>query len=98
MEETQNHSHSRRPLFIAIGVVVAVIIVAVIVTLAVLGTAKKQPVVSNPSASPTPKVATKADVQKSLNNLNSSYQKAKSDQSAAQAVITASKNQVKVGN
>lgn len=80
------------------GIVAVVVIIAVAITLfAMLNTTKKE-AATTASPSPTPTVATKAQVQQSLAELETTMKQAASDQAAAKSAINDGTNQVKVGS
>lgn len=95
MEQT-SHS-SRRLLLVGLAAVVGLILVIAVAAFVLVGTTKKAAPKTAASQQPV-HVATKADVNQSLSNLNSTIKQASADQAAAKAAIAAGENQVQVAN
>lgn len=87
---------SKKPLFIIAGVVLALIIVVIAVIMALGGSPKQQAATTTKDGTDET-VATKEQVQKNLDDVESSIKQATADQATAKASLNNGDKQIKVG-
>lgn len=96
MDTDYTSKRSKRPLIIIGGAVVALIIVAIAVASALSGPARNQQTATTVKNEDGTTVATKEQVQKNLDDLDSSVKQAQQDQQAAKTSLTNNDKQIKV--
>lgn len=96
MEQTQKTD--KRMALVGIAVVVVVIAAIIVASVFIFGSTKKETASTTTSPSPSPTIATKDEVQKSLTNLDTTMKQAATDQAAAKTAIQDGTSQIKVAN
>jgi len=98
MEQDQQKSYRLVWLVAASVAVLAVIIGIVVFIVLGAGTKKESDSVATSAPSASPSIATKAQIEQNLKDIDASIKQAATDQAAAKAALKDGDKQIKVGN